>query len=200
MTTSAYFMDLNPQYRDNGCPSQCMGMNEYTSIPNMYTFDTDPKTPLLAAGPMNPYGGVNSTMPEQPRVATQPPQTIQPQIVQPQVQTTVAPSNGDLFANVANVDPSALTNLSTNFGYLDPDMNYRMKYGAINGTAPTGLVYPVSGSIKNRVASRYSDVLKDARLPSNVSTFGYDYPKQMPPQGYAMSNTNAPIRLTYPRV
>jgi hypothetical protein len=52
MSTSAYFGDVQPQYRDAGCPSQCMGMNEYTTIKDMYSFGTSPDTPLLAADPL----------------------------------------------------------------------------------------------------------------------------------------------------
>jgi hypothetical protein len=55
MSSSAFFMDVSPQYRDAGCPSQCMGMNEYTTISNMYSFSTDPMTPLLAASPSSPF-------------------------------------------------------------------------------------------------------------------------------------------------
>lgn len=55
MSSSAFFMDVSPQYRDAGCPSQCMGMNEYTTMSNMYAFSTSPDTPLLAASPSSPY-------------------------------------------------------------------------------------------------------------------------------------------------
>jgi hypothetical protein len=49
MATSSYFMDVNPQYRDAGCPSQCMSMNEYTTVGEYYSYGTDPKTALLRA-------------------------------------------------------------------------------------------------------------------------------------------------------
>jgi hypothetical protein len=55
MSTSSYFMDTSPQYNDNGCPSQCMAKNEYTTIKDMYSFSTDPMTPLLAASPASPF-------------------------------------------------------------------------------------------------------------------------------------------------
>jgi len=49
MSTSAYYLDVsNPVYRDNGCPSQCMSNNEYTTVPDYYSFGTDPKTALLS--------------------------------------------------------------------------------------------------------------------------------------------------------
>jgi len=49
MSTSAYYLDVsNPLYRDNGCPSQCMSNNEYTTVPDYYSFGTDPKTALLS--------------------------------------------------------------------------------------------------------------------------------------------------------
>ena len=46
--TSNYFFDVSPLYRDLGCPSQCMGNNEYSTVMNIYSFDTDPITPLLS--------------------------------------------------------------------------------------------------------------------------------------------------------
>ena len=49
MATNSYFMDVNPQYRDAGCPSQCMSMNEYTTVGEYYSYGTDPKTALLRA-------------------------------------------------------------------------------------------------------------------------------------------------------
>ncbi len=52
MSTSAFFGDVQPQYRDAGCPSQCMGMNEYTTVKEMYSFSTSPDTALLAADPL----------------------------------------------------------------------------------------------------------------------------------------------------
>lgn len=52
MSSSAFFMDVSPQYRDSGCPSQCMGMNEYTTVKDMYSFSTDPVTRILAADPL----------------------------------------------------------------------------------------------------------------------------------------------------
>jgi hypothetical protein len=49
MATSSYNFDVAPQYRDAGCPSQCMSMNEYTTIGEYYSYGTDPKTALLRA-------------------------------------------------------------------------------------------------------------------------------------------------------
>lgn len=46
--TSNYFFDVSPLYRDLGCPSQCMGNNDYSTVLNIYSFDTDPITPLLS--------------------------------------------------------------------------------------------------------------------------------------------------------
>jgi len=58
MATSSYNFDVAPQYRDAGCPSQCMSMNEYTTIGEYYSYGTDPKTALLrameTAAPANP--------------------------------------------------------------------------------------------------------------------------------------------------
>lgn len=49
MSTSAYYLDVsNPVYRDMGCPSQCMSNNEYTTVPDYYSFGTDPKSALLS--------------------------------------------------------------------------------------------------------------------------------------------------------
>ena len=48
MSTSSFYLDVsNPQYRDNGCPSQCMSNNEYTTVGDYYSFGTDPKTALI---------------------------------------------------------------------------------------------------------------------------------------------------------
>lgn len=48
MSTSSFYLDVsNPLYRDNGCPSQCMSMNEYTTVADYYSFGTDPKTALI---------------------------------------------------------------------------------------------------------------------------------------------------------
>ena len=48
MSTSSFYLDVsNPLYRDNGCPSQCMSMNEYTILGDYYSFGTDPKTALM---------------------------------------------------------------------------------------------------------------------------------------------------------
>lgn len=48
MSTSSFYLDVsNPLYRDNGCPSQCMSNNEYTTIGDYYSFGTDPKTALI---------------------------------------------------------------------------------------------------------------------------------------------------------
>jgi len=49
MATSSYNFDVAPQYRDAGCPSQCMSQNEYTTIGEYYGYGTDPKTALLKA-------------------------------------------------------------------------------------------------------------------------------------------------------
>jgi len=49
MATSSYNFDVAPQYRDSGCPSQCMAQNEYTTIGEYYSYGTDPKTALLKA-------------------------------------------------------------------------------------------------------------------------------------------------------
>jgi hypothetical protein len=49
MSTSAYNLDVtNPQYRDLGCPSQCMGSSSYSTLKDVYTFGTDPETSLMA--------------------------------------------------------------------------------------------------------------------------------------------------------
>jgi hypothetical protein len=49
MATSSYNFDVSAQYRDAGCPSQCMAQNEYTTIGEYYSYGTDPKTALLRA-------------------------------------------------------------------------------------------------------------------------------------------------------
>lgn len=78
MSTSSYFMDTSPQYNDNGCPSQCMAKNDYTTVKDMYSFSTDPMTSLLAASPASPFqtssqvaqaASVGTTF-SQPRIAT----------------------------------------------------------------------------------------------------------------------------------
>jgi hypothetical protein len=48
MNSSNFAFDANPQYRDLGCPSQCMGQNEYSTVANIYSFDTSPETTILS--------------------------------------------------------------------------------------------------------------------------------------------------------
>jgi hypothetical protein len=185
MSTSSYFMDVSAQYQNNGCPSQCMGMNEYTTIPDMYSFGTDPKTALLSAGPSTPYGGSSNTL-----MVSQP---ISQPTVQSVSQPTVQPQ-GDLFGDVMSAtNGNQLTNLSTAYGIQDPNMNYRENFGAF----PTGLVYPVSGSIKNRVSTRLSPLEREARIPSQ--TFGYEYPKMMPQAFVNDTQKVQPVHLRVPR-
>ncbi len=182
MSTSAYFMDISPQYRDNGCPSQCMGMNEYTTIPDMYSKETDPTTALLSAGPMNPYAGPNSTL----------------TVPQPTVQAQVQPQNQqDLFANVVPANANQLTNLTQGFGLVDPAGNYRTTF--------TGLVYPVSGSIKNRVGTRFGTLEEQARKPDMVATpvvsnYGFTYPVGVAKQTFGeVEQKINPVHLRVPR-
>jgi len=72
MATSSYNFDVNPQYRDAGCPSQCMSMNEYTTVGEYYSYGTDPKTALLRAME-TPAASVPSTFSEDYRVGVKPP-------------------------------------------------------------------------------------------------------------------------------
>jgi hypothetical protein len=67
MATSSYNFDVNPQYRDAGCPSQCMSMNEYTTVGEYYSYGTDPKTALLRAME-TPAASVPSTFSEDYRM------------------------------------------------------------------------------------------------------------------------------------
>jgi len=75
MATSSYNFDVNPLYRDAGCPSQCMSQNEYTTVGEYYSYGTDPKTALLRAmetpAPVAP--AVPSTFSEDYRVGVKPP-------------------------------------------------------------------------------------------------------------------------------
>lgn len=154
--SSAYFMDVSPQYRDNGCPSQCMGMNEYSTVANMYSSSTDPATSLLRATPATPFVG-------------------QPPVVAPAA-PVVAP---------------------TTFGIQDPSLNYRERYGDM--TAPSGFVYPVSGSIKSSFAMARNpitgEMVNTTQYRSPNSTYGNVYP--VVKQGYANGalGPNAPVHL-----
>jgi hypothetical protein len=78
MSTSSFYLDVtNPLYRDNGCPSQCMSANEYTTVGDYYSFGTDPKTALLnnlatadaQTAPTTAFGMTNTNAPVKLSVA-----------------------------------------------------------------------------------------------------------------------------------
>jgi hypothetical protein len=73
MATSSYNFDVNPLYRDAGCPSQCMSQNEYTTVGEYYSYGTDPKTALLRAMETPAPASVPSTFSEDYRVGVKPP-------------------------------------------------------------------------------------------------------------------------------